>query len=65
VFHVKTETLVDKQYYYKIIGTGMSQKGVRMNLIWIIQVSRIICVLKTNFWIYLFDFTSSGQRNKY
>jgi hypothetical protein len=43
----------------------MSQKGVRMNLIWIIQVSRIIGVLKIKFWIYLFDFTNSGQRNKY
>jgi hypothetical protein len=32
----------------------MSQKGVRMNLILIIQVSIIICVLKINFeFIYL------------
>jgi hypothetical protein len=29
-FHVKTETLGDNQYYYQIIGTEVSQKGVKM-----------------------------------
>jgi hypothetical protein len=42
--------VVDKQYYYKIIGTGMSQKGVKMNFICILQVSRIILELKINFY---------------
>jgi hypothetical protein len=42
--------VVDKQYYYKIIGTGMSQKGVKINFICTLQVSRIILELKINFY---------------
>jgi hypothetical protein len=30
-FYVKTETLMDKQYYYEIIEIGMGQFGINMN----------------------------------
>jgi hypothetical protein len=30
-FHVKTETLNDREYYYKILEIGMVQFGAKMN----------------------------------
>ena len=29
--HVKTEALNDEEYYYKILETGMTQFGAKMN----------------------------------
>jgi hypothetical protein len=31
--HVKTETLNDEEYYYKILETGMVQFGAKMNFL--------------------------------
>jgi hypothetical protein len=31
--HVKTVTLSDKEYYYKILETGMVQFGAKMNFL--------------------------------
>jgi hypothetical protein len=45
-FHAKTETLGDKQHYYKIIGTGMDQKRFSMNFLGFTQVPTIIFTLK-------------------
>jgi hypothetical protein len=42
-----------KQYFHEFIATGMDQKEVKMDLIWIKQVSRFIFVLKILFWIIL------------
>jgi hypothetical protein len=33
VFHVKTVVPFNREYYYKIIGTGMDQIGVRMHFL--------------------------------
>jgi hypothetical protein len=33
LFYVKTETLNDRQYYYKKLGTGMDQFGVHMHFL--------------------------------
>jgi hypothetical protein len=32
-FHVKTEALMARQYYYKNLGTGMDQFGVHMHFL--------------------------------
>jgi hypothetical protein len=48
-FHVQTETLNDREYCYKILEIGMAQFGARMNFLCILQVSRFVFVLKTNF----------------
>jgi hypothetical protein len=40
--HVKTETLNDREYYYKILETGMAQFEVKMNFLCILQVSSIV-----------------------
>ena len=53
-FHVKTEPLNDKEYYYKILETGMVQFGAKMNFLWIIQIPRIVFVLKMHLLIHLF-----------
>jgi hypothetical protein len=47
--HVKTVVLSDKQYYYKIIGTGMDQFGLTMNFLGIKQVFVINFILKIHF----------------
>jgi hypothetical protein len=52
-FHVKTETLNDRESYYKILEIGMAQFWARMNFLWNKQVLGIIFILKTNFCIYL------------
>jgi hypothetical protein len=52
-FHVKTVTLGDREYYYKILETGMVQFGARMNFLCNKQVLGIIFLLKINFCIYL------------
>jgi hypothetical protein len=49
-FHAKTETLKDREYYYKILEIGMAQFGAKMNFLCILQVSRIVFVLKTKFY---------------
>jgi hypothetical protein len=46
---VKTETLNDEEYYYKILEIGMTQFGIKMNFLCILQVSRFVFVLKMNF----------------
>jgi hypothetical protein len=40
--HVKTETLNDREYYYKILEIGIVQFGAKMNFLCILQVSRIV-----------------------
>jgi hypothetical protein len=60
VFHVKTVVLFNREYYYKIIGTGMDQFGVHMHFLRMKQVSAIKFVLKnlflnSFFWFYLFS----------
>jgi hypothetical protein len=57
-FYVKTETLGDREYYYKILETGMVQFGVHMNFLPIKQVLVIIFVLKNAFLIYFLCFSS-------
>ena len=47
--HVKTVILNDIEYYYKILGIGMTQFGAKMNFLCILQVSRFVFVLKMNF----------------
>jgi hypothetical protein len=49
--------LIDKQYYYKIIETGIDQFGSSMNFLWIKQVLMIIFTLKITFHIYSFNLT--------
>jgi hypothetical protein len=44
-FHVKTETLNGREYYYKILEIGMAQFGAKMNFLCILQVSRFVFVL--------------------
>jgi hypothetical protein len=55
-FHVKTETLNGREYYYKILEIGMAQFGVKMNFLWNKQVSRIVFVLKNEFLISILCF---------
>ena len=50
VFHVKTVVLFNREYYYKIIGTGMSQFGVHMHFLQFKQVLTFIYALKIDFW---------------
>jgi hypothetical protein len=45
--------VVDREYYYKILEIGMAQFGAKMNFLCILQVSRLVFVLKTNFYNYL------------
>jgi hypothetical protein len=52
-FHVKTETLNDRESYYKILEIGMDQFGVKMNFLCNKQVLGILFILKINFCIYL------------
>jgi hypothetical protein len=47
--HVKTETLNDREYYYKILEIGMAQFGANMNFLWIIQFLAFIFILKSIF----------------
>jgi hypothetical protein len=49
--------LINKQYYYKIIETGMGQFGISMNFLWIKQVLMIIFTLKITFHIYSSNLT--------
>jgi hypothetical protein len=49
VFHVKTVVLFNREYYYKIIGTGMVQFGVHMHFLQIKQVLEFIFTLKIFF----------------
>ena len=48
-FHDKTETLNDREYYYKILEIGMVQFGGKMNFLWNKQVCAIKFILKTIF----------------
>ena len=48
--HVKTVILNDREYYYKILGIGMTQFGAKMNFLCILQVSRFVFLLKTKFY---------------
>jgi hypothetical protein len=48
--------LFDREYYYKIIGTGMIQFGGHMDFLQIKQVLVIIFVLQIYFPIQLFNF---------
>jgi hypothetical protein len=63
-FHVKTETLGDSEYYYKILETGMVQFGAKINFLCILQVSRIVFELKTKFYNYfsVFNHLWTGAR---
>jgi hypothetical protein len=42
--------LYDRESYYKILEIRMAQFGVKMNFLCILRVSRIVFVLKTNFY---------------
>jgi hypothetical protein len=53
LFSCQTETLNDREYYYKFLEFGMVQFGAKMNFLCILQVSRIVFVLKMNFYKYL------------
>jgi hypothetical protein len=48
-FHVKTETLNDKEYYYKILEIGKVQFGAKMSFLFILQVSRFVFFIKNEF----------------
>jgi hypothetical protein len=62
--HVKTETLNDREQYYKILEIGMDQFGLKMEFLWILQVSRIVFVLKLNSIIISRFLLSLGLRVK-
>jgi hypothetical protein len=49
MFHHKINLLDDKQYCYESNATGMNQKGGKMDLLCLKQVSRIILILKIIF----------------
>jgi hypothetical protein len=51
-FHVKIETLGDRNQYYRILEIRMDRFGLKMNFLCILQVSRFVFVLKTNFYNY-------------
>jgi hypothetical protein len=51
-FHVQIDTLGDRDYYYKILEIGMDRFGLKMNFLCILQVSRFVFVLETNFYNY-------------
>jgi hypothetical protein len=53
MFHDKTELPGDRQYWYKINATGMDQKGVKMDFLWIKQDFGIIFIIKNIFYINL------------
>jgi hypothetical protein len=55
MFHNKIGLPIDKQHYYELNATGMDQKGVKINFIWIKQDPRIIFILKTIFLYELLD----------
>jgi hypothetical protein len=44
MFHDKTRLPDDKEYYYEFNATEMDQKGLKMNCLWIKQVSGIIFI---------------------
>jgi hypothetical protein len=56
--HVKTETLNDKEYYYKILETGMVQFGAKMNFLWIYQVLVFIFILEIHLQFIFSDFNT-------
>jgi hypothetical protein len=58
--HVKTETLNDREYYYKILEIGMVQFGLKMDFLCILQVSRFVFVLKMNSYNYFSVLIPSG-----
>jgi hypothetical protein len=49
VFHVKTVVLFNREYYYKIIGTGIIKFGVHMHFLQFKQVLTFIYALKIDF----------------
>jgi hypothetical protein len=49
----------------KINVSGMTQFGVKVNFIWIIQVPGIIFVLKTNFYNYLSLFSAPSSARQF
>ena len=53
LFSCQTETLNDREYYYKILEIGMVQFGAKMNFLCNKQVLGILFILKINFCIYL------------
>ena len=61
-FHVKTETLNGREYYYKILEIEMAQFGAKMNFLCILQVSRFVFVLKTKFCNYFSVFKHPRTR---
>jgi hypothetical protein len=48
-FHDKTETLNDREYYYKNLEIGMVQFGAKMNFLCNKQVLTLIFILKSIF----------------
>ena len=40
-----------REYYYKILGIGMTQFGAKMNFLWIIQFLAFIFILKSIFYL--------------
>jgi hypothetical protein len=63
-FHVKTETLGDRHQYYRILEIGMDRFGLKIIFLCILQVSRFVFVLKTNFYSYfsVFNHHWTGPR---
>jgi hypothetical protein len=51
---------MDRQKFYKNLGTGMDQFGVHMNFLQIKQVSVINLILKIYFKISFYGFLISG-----
>jgi hypothetical protein len=54
MFHNQTRLQGDKQHYYEFNATGMGQFELNMNFLWIIQIPRIVFVLKMHLLIHLF-----------
>jgi hypothetical protein len=54
--------LFDREYYYKIIGTGMGQFGVHMHSLWITQILGLFLHIKIYFLIYFISFPTVWTR---
>jgi hypothetical protein len=64
-FHVQTEILNYREYYYKILEIGMAQFEFKMNFLCILQVSRFVFILKIKFYTHfsIFNYLWTGPRN--
>jgi hypothetical protein len=65
MFYDKTRLLDDKQYSYEINATTMDQNRVKMNYLWIKQVSGIDFILKIILFIKFTHFISTLSYGHY